>query len=72
MQVKDLKTLLETVDDELEVRVVDVLHHPMPNYVMSHRAECVATEDRFFCIVSHGSGLYPVNRDNIPAQIVEK
>lgn len=69
MKVKDLKAILETYNDETEVRVLDVLHHPMPNFIMSHRAECVVNDERFFCLVAHGAGLYPINRDNIPNPI---
>lgn len=71
MKVKDLKELIAELDDELEVRVLDVLHHPMANFIMSHRAECVVNDERFFCLVGHGAGLYPINRDNIPEPLEE-
>lgn len=69
MKVKDLKALIEDLDGEMEVRVLDVLHHPMANFVMSHRAECSVEDSRFFCIVAHGAGLFPINRDNVPVPI---
>lgn len=69
MLVKELIEQLSALDENLEVRVLDVLHHPMANYVMSHRAEAVVNNSKYACIVAHGAGLFPISRDVIPEPI---
>lgn len=69
MNIKQLKLLIKDLPDDREVRVVDVLHHPAPNYVISHKAEGVVDDSRFFAIVANGSGLYPIKRGNLPSPL---
>lgn len=66
MKVKELKNLLERMDDEKDVRVLDALHTPLPHYLMSHRAECLINTNEFVCIISTGNGLFPIKRENVP------
>ena len=66
MKIKDLKEAIKDLDDEKEIRVLDAIHEPLPNYIMSHNAETFLNTEEFFCIIGRGKGLFPINREKVP------